>query len=52
MDEIQLLYNLKEIYGKMVHALMRAGRGPSEVRLIAVTKTVDIALIRKAVASA
>ena len=49
MDEIQLLENLKEIYRKMAHAAMRAGREPSKVRLIAVTKTVDIDLIRKAV---
>ena len=33
----------------MAQAAMRAGREPSEVRLIAVTKTVDIDLIRKAV---
>lgn len=49
MDEVQLLNNLKEIYGKMARALMRAGREPSEVKLIAVTKTVDIDLVRKAV---
>ena len=49
MDEIQLLDNLKEIYRKMAHAAMRAGREPSEVRLIAVTKTVSPDLIRKAV---
>src|SRR3990172_157734 len=49
MPEMQLLLNLKEIYRKMVHAAMRAGREPSEVKLIAVTKTVDVALIRKAV---
>ena len=49
MDEIQLLDNLKEIYRKMAHAAMRAGSEPSEVKLIAVTKTVDIDLIRKAV---
>jgi len=49
MDEIELLNNLKEIYRKMAHAAMRAGREPSEVTLISVTKTVDIDLIRKAV---
>jgi pyridoxal phosphate enzyme (YggS family) len=49
MDEIQLLENLKGIYREMAHAAMRAGREPSKVRLIAVTKTVDIDLIRKAV---
>jgi len=49
MDEIQLLDNLKEIYRKMAHAAMRAGREPSKVKLIAVTKTVDVDLIKKAV---
>ena len=49
MDEIQLLENLKDIYRKMAHAAMRAGREPSKVKLIAVTKTVDADLIRKAV---
>jgi pyridoxal phosphate enzyme (YggS family) len=49
MDEIQLLNNLKEIYRKMAHAAMRAGREPSEVTLIAVTKNVPIDVIRKAV---
>jgi PLP dependent protein len=49
MDEIQLLNNLKEIYRKMAHAAMKVGREPSEVTLIAVTKTVDVDLIRRAV---
>lgn len=49
MPEIQLLDNLKEIYRKMAHAAMRAGREPSEIKLIAVTKNVHIDLIRKAV---
>lgn len=49
MDEIQILNNLKEIYRKMAHVAMRAGRGPSEVALIAVTKNVDADVIRKAV---
>ena len=49
MDEIQLLNNLKEIYRKMAHAAMKVGREPSEVMLIAVTKNVNIDVIRKAV---
>ena len=49
MDERQLLDNLKEIYRKMAHAAMKAGREPSEVKLIAVTKNVHIDLIREAV---
>ena len=49
MDEIQLLNNLKEIYRRMAHAAMRAGREPSEVTLIAVTKNVHSDVIRRAV---
>ena len=49
MDEIQLLNNLKEIYRKMAHAAMKVGRESSEVMLIAVTKNVNIDVIRKAV---
>jgi PLP dependent protein len=49
MDEKLLLNNLKEIYRRMAHAAMRAGREPSEVRLIAVTKNVHSDVIRKAV---
>ena len=49
MDEMQLFNNLKEIYRKMAHAAIRAGREPSEVRLIAVTKHVNIDAIMKAV---
>jgi len=49
MDDIQLLNNLKEICRKMAHAAMRAGREPSGVTLIAVTKNVHIDVIRRAV---
>jgi PLP dependent protein len=49
MDEIQLLDNLKEIHRKIAHAAIRVGREPSEIKLIAVTKTVNIDLIRMAV---
>jgi pyridoxal phosphate enzyme (YggS family) len=49
MDEKQLLVNLKEIYRKMAHAAMRAGREPSDVALIPVTKNVSIEVIRTAV---
>jgi PLP dependent protein len=49
MPEKWLLDNLKAVYRRMAHAAMKAGREPSAVRLIAVTKTVDIDLIRKAV---
>jgi pyridoxal phosphate enzyme (YggS family) len=49
MDKGQLLNNLKAVYGKMGHAAMKAGREPSEVNLIAVTKNVSIDVIREAV---
>src|SRR3990172_2856819 len=49
MDETQLLNNLKEIYRKMAQAAMKVGREPAEVALIAVTKTVDVDIIKSAV---
>ncbi|MDH4231135.1 MAG: YggS family pyridoxal phosphate-dependent enzyme, partial [Nitrospirota bacterium] len=51
MDEIQLFDNLKEICRRMAQAAMRAGREPSEITLIAVTKNVHIDVIRKALDS-
>jgi len=41
--------NIKDIYRKMSHAAMRAGRDPHDVRLIAVTKEVDIETMVRAV---
>ena len=41
--------NIKEIYRKMVHAAMRAGRSPEEVKLIAVSKGVGAETIKNAV---
>ncbi len=43
--------NLKAIQDKIAAAAKRAGREPSSVRLIVVTKTVDIDRIREAVAA-
>jgi pyridoxal phosphate enzyme (YggS family) len=40
--------NASLILKKMSHAAMRAGRCPSEVKLIAVTKTVDAEAVKKA----
>jgi len=37
-----LLTNASELFKRMSHAAMRAGRNPEEVRLVAVTKTVDV----------
>ncbi len=44
-----LLDNISDIYKRISHAAMRAGRNPEDVRLIAVTKTVGIAKIMEAV---
>lgn len=46
---MSLLYNIGNIYRRISHAAMRAGREPLEVDLVAVSKTVDIALMREAV---
>jgi|SRR5208283_3900225 len=37
-----LLTNASELFKRMSRAAMRAGRNPEEVRLVAVTKTVDV----------
>ncbi len=44
-----MLMTASEIFKKMSHAAMRAGRNPAEVRLVAVTKTVEAGDIREAV---
>jgi len=43
--------NLKTVMGRIASAAKRAGRDPSSVRLIVVTKTVDVESIRQAVAA-
>ncbi|HMK60931.1 MAG TPA: YggS family pyridoxal phosphate-dependent enzyme [Dissulfurispiraceae bacterium] len=43
-----LLENTSAVFKKMSHAAMRAGRRPEDVRLVAVSKTVDINVIKQA----
>jgi pyridoxal phosphate enzyme (YggS family) len=43
--------NLKNVMDRIASAARRAGRDPSSVKLIAVTKTVDVERIREAVAA-
>ncbi len=47
----QISRNLKEIHQRLHNAAMRAGRDPSAVRLVAVTKTVGLDRLREAVAA-
>jgi pyridoxal phosphate enzyme (YggS family) len=49
MSTQALLENIKAVYRRMSHAAMRAGRGPDEVKLIAVTKTVGVEQIGEAI---
>ena len=49
MTDTALLENIKNIYRKISSAAIRSGRNPFDVKLIAVTKTVDIERIREAV---
>jgi pyridoxal phosphate enzyme (YggS family) len=44
-----LIENISAVYKRISHAAMRAGRSPEEVRLIAVTKTVEAERIREAI---
>ena len=44
-----ILENIKNIYRKLSSAAIRSGRNPFDVKLIAVTKTVDIEMIKEAV---
>ncbi len=44
-----LLENASAVFKKMSHAAMRAGRRPEDVKLVAVTKTVDIGKIKEAI---
>jgi len=44
-----ILDNIKNIYRKISSAAIRSGRNPFDVKLIAVTKTVDIEMIKEAV---
>ena len=47
----QIAQNLEEVRRRMAAAAQRAGRDPAAVRLVAVSKTVPVELIREAVAA-
>ncbi len=49
MDDIPLISRLSDLYKRMSHAAMRAGRSPEEINLIAVSKTVSIERIKEAI---
>jgi len=44
-----IIENISNIYKRISHAAMRAGRNPEDIKLIAVTKTVNIERIKQAV---
>jgi pyridoxal phosphate enzyme (YggS family) len=46
-----LMNNIKDVYKKIAHAAMRAGRSPEDVKLIAVSKGVGAETIKNAVES-
>lgn len=45
----EVFERIKSVYRRISHAAMRAGRNPEEVKLVAVTKTVDVEGIIKAI---
>lgn len=49
MADLSFLENISNIYKRMSHAAMRAGRNPEDIKLIAVTKTVSIEGVKQAV---
>jgi pyridoxal phosphate enzyme (YggS family) len=49
MPDKFLMEAIKDIYVRISRAAMRSGRGPEEVRLVAVTKTVGADMVRRAV---
>jgi uncharacterized pyridoxal phosphate-containing UPF0001 family protein len=49
MKEKGLCENIKNIYRRISHAAMRVERDPCDVKLIAVTKTVDTERIKEAI---
>jgi pyridoxal phosphate enzyme (YggS family) len=49
MKDRGLCENIKNIYRKITHAAMRTERNPEDVKLIAVTKTVDTERIKEAI---
>ena len=49
MDDITLLNNIKAVSKRNAHAAESAGRSPKDVKLVAVTKGVDIKMIKGAI---
>ncbi|NWF51456.1 MAG: YggS family pyridoxal phosphate-dependent enzyme [Nitrospirae bacterium] len=49
MKETGLIDNIKNIYRRISHAAMRVERNPEDVKLIAVTKNVNINIIKEAI---
>lgn len=49
MDDIPLISRISDLYKRMSHAAMRAGRSPEEITLIAVSKTASIERIKEAI---
>jgi hypothetical protein len=49
MIDTTLVENIKTIYRRMSHAAMRVEKNPEDVKLIAVTKTVDTERIKEAI---
>src|SRR4030043_707928 len=49
INNIVLLENIKSVFRKISSAAIRSGRNPFDVKLIAVTKTVDSAKIQEAI---
>ncbi|MDI6890503.1 MAG: YggS family pyridoxal phosphate-dependent enzyme [Thermodesulfovibrionales bacterium] len=49
MTDSALFENIKTIYRQISHAAMGAGREPGDVKLIAITKTVDARRIKEAI---
>lgn len=49
MDTSKLIENVKNIYRRMSHAAMRVERNPEEVKLITVTKNIDVERIKEAI---
>lgn len=48
MGSSSVFENVQEVYRRMSHAALRAGRSPEEVKLVAVTKTVSVAWMKVA----
>jgi PLP dependent protein len=49
INNIMLLENIKNVYRKISSAAIRSGRNPFDVKLLAVTKTVDSGRIQEAI---